>query len=58
MKFIVEGTMQQRGKPQAFVKEIEAASTSRAKELAYTLIGSDHALARGQVKIAKVTEMK
>ena len=50
--------MQQRGKPQAFVKEIEATSTSRAKEQAYTLIGSDHALSRTQVKIAKVTEMK
>ncbi len=44
--------------PNHFVKEITATSASRAKEICYNRIGSDHALGRSQIKITKVSEMK
>ncbi|MDE1797913.1 MAG: hypothetical protein KGH63_00720 [Candidatus Micrarchaeota archaeon] len=58
MKFVVEGEMFIKKKWLKFVKELPAASASRAKELAYNKIGSDHHISRTCVKIVNVSEMK
>ncbi len=57
MKFVVSGNMQIKGVPKTFVKELEAASKSRATELIYQQIGADHRLPRTQIKITKIEEM-
>lgn len=57
MKFVVSGVMKIKGVPKAFVKELEAASESRSRELIYQQIGSDHRLSRTQIKITKIEEM-
>ena len=57
MKFVVSGSMKIKGVPKTFVKELEAASQSRAKELVYQTIGSDHRLPRTLIKIMKIEEM-
>ena len=58
MKFVVEGEMFIKRKWLRFVKEMPAASPSRAKEMAYNKIGSDHHISRTCIKIGNVQEMK
>ena len=54
MKYLVSGSMKIKGVWKAFVKEMEAASEPRVREMVFTNIGSGHRLKRTQIKITSV----
>ncbi len=58
MKYLVNGSMKVNGAWKAFVKEMEAASEPRVREMVLTNIGADHRLKRTQIKISSVEAMK
>lgn len=58
MKYIVEGTFVDGKQTRKFVKEIDATSETRAKELAYQKIGADHHIGRSKVKIGAVGRLE
>jgi ribosomal protein L20A (L18A) len=58
MKYYVEGKMKVGTITQKFVKEIDAISEKRAKEIILTKLGSDHKLKRTQIEITKVEVAK
>jgi len=58
VKFEVTGTMKAGGNVRPFVKEIEAGSEERAREVAYQRIGADHHIGREKVKIKSVEKME
>ncbi len=58
MKFVVVGQMFIKKKHRKFVKELAAASASRARELVYQKLGADHHIPRSSIEIASVEEMK
>ena len=55
MKFLVSGKI--KIGMRKFAKEIEAESEGRARELAYTLLGSEQGLGRGQIAIDSVSKV-
>ena len=57
MKFFVEGTMLISGKERKFVKELEAASEVRAKEIAFCELGANHKVPRSRIKISLVEKV-
>ena len=54
MKYYVEGKMKIGTITQKFVKQIDAQSEKRAKEIVLSKIGSDHKLKRTQIEITNV----
>ena len=54
MKFAVEGTFKNGSKDRAFLKEIEATSEERARELTFSQLGANHAIGRSRIKIKSV----
>jgi ribosomal protein L20A (L18A) len=54
MKFIVQGEMRINGEKKPFVKELEAASEKRARELVCRKIGADHRLKESLIEIKSV----
>ncbi len=57
MKFIVEGELK-LAHPRTFKKEIEANSENHAKELVYSLFGSNNGLTRKKIIIKKVAKVE
>lgn len=53
MKFLVSGKIPGR----KFSKEVEAQSEKRAREVAYSLLGSHQGLARSSISIESVTKV-
>ncbi|VVB57109.1 50S ribosomal protein L18Ae [uncultured archaeon] len=58
MKYLVNGSMKIKGVWKDFVKEMEATSESRVREMVLTNIGSGHRLKRTQIRIKAVEAMK
>jgi len=58
MKYLVSGSMKVKGVWKVFVKEMEADSESRVREMVLTNIGADHRLKRTQIKVKTVEAMK
>lgn len=57
MNFIVKGTFKAGLKWERFSKTITSLNKKNASEKAYSLIGSEHGLKRGLVKIESVEEV-
>ncbi len=58
MNFIVKGTFKAGQKWEKFRKNIATHNKNNAQEKAYSLIGSEHGLKRGAIKIESVEEAK
>jgi ribosomal protein L20A (L18A) len=58
MKYIVSGMMKIKKEWKPFEKEVEGASKNIVKEKVLAIIGSDHKLARTQVKITSIEAVK
>ena len=58
MKFEVIGNVRLGKETRSFTKEIEAPSENAAKELAYSLLGSQNGVSREKIKIDKVHKVK
>ncbi len=58
MKFEVSGSVRLGKSVRSFTKEVEAESENAAKQLAYSLLGSQNGVSRDKVKIEKVHKKK
>ncbi len=58
MKFTVSGSVEIPNGKRAFTKEVEAESEKHAKEMVYTLFGSQNGLTRKKVTIDKVSKVQ
>ena len=57
--FRIKGTFPMGiNKKQDFAREVISADEKEAKDLLYSLIGSEHAIARRMIHITSVTELK
>lgn len=56
MKFVVKGEMVLGRERRKFAKEIEAPSEKRARELAYSVLGSGHGLVRSRIVINEIAK--
>jgi len=57
--FRIEGTFPMGvNRKQPFAREVISADDKEAKELVYSLIGSEHAIARRMIKVTSVKELK
>ncbi len=58
MKFTVNGTVEIPNGKRAFSKEVEAKSEKHAKEMVYSLFGSQNGLNRNKIRIVGVVKVK
>jgi len=58
MKFRIEGEIKIGSEQRKFTKEIEAQSENHAKELVYSLFGSQSGIKRVNVKIAEIKKVE
>ena len=58
MKFVLSGNMRIGEKNMPFKKEVEAKDEAEAKELTYSLFGSEHGTKRRWINIEKVEKSK
>lgn len=58
MKFEVSGNVRLGKIVRSFTKEVDAPSENAAKELTYSLLGSQNGVSRDKVKIEKVQKAK
>jgi large subunit ribosomal protein LX len=58
MNFIVKGTFKAGQKYEPFTKKITTLNKNLASEKVFSLIGSEHRLRRGLIKIVSVEEAK
>jgi len=54
MKFVLSGNIRIGGKISNFTKEVEAKDEKEARELTYSLFGSEHGTKRRWINIEKV----
>ena len=58
MKFEVSGSVKLGKTTRSFTKKVEASTENAAKNLAYSLLGSQNGVSREKIKIDKVTKAK
>lgn len=57
MKFRVEGEFRLGSEKRPFSKEVEAESEGHAREIVYSLLGSQNGVKRASVKIGKLEKV-
>ncbi len=58
MKYVLKGTLRIGGKTEKFTKEAEAGGEAEARELTFSLFGSEHGTKRRHIKIESVEAKK
>lgn len=58
MKYVLTGNMRIGQRNMPFTKEVEAKDENEAKELTYSLFGSEHGTKRRWINIEKVEKAK
>ena len=58
MKFKIVGKMKVGSERRRFTKELEATSENHAKELVYSLLGSQNGIKRSNIEIAELKKVE